>query len=189
MSTPDKRLEWGWRTEVGVRAKTRSEIEQVFALFEDAVASARHVPPPKKVEAPKPLIFIGHGRSSQWRDLKDHLAEQHGYTVKSFESGARAGHTIRDVLEELMTKSTFALLVLTAEDEQSDGQARARQNVVHEVGLFQERLGFQKAIMLVEEGCESFSNVQGVIQIRFSTANIRETFGDVLATVRRESQA
>lgn len=188
MSTPDRRFVWGWQTDVGVRAQSRSEIEQVFALFEDAVPTARHVPPPKKVETPKPLIFVGHGRSSQWRDLKDHLTEQHGYLVKSFESGARAGHTIRDVLEELMTQSTFAVLVLTAEDEQADGQLRARQNVVHEVGLFQGKLGFQKAIMLVEEGCEGFSNVQGVLQIRFSAGNIRETFGDVLATLRRESQ-
>ena len=39
--------------------------------------------------------------------------------------------TIRDILERMMDRSTFAILVLTAEDEQADGELRARQNVVH----------------------------------------------------------
>jgi hypothetical protein len=31
-----------------------------------------------------------------------------------------------------------------------------------------------------------FSNIEGIRQIRFSKGNIRESFGDVLATPRRE---
>jgi len=63
---------------------------------------------------------------------------------------------------------------------------RARQNVIHELGLFQGKLGFSRAIILLEEGTEQFSNIQGIEQIRFSKGNIRETFGEVLATIRRE---
>jgi predicted nucleotide-binding protein len=40
--------------------------------------------------------------------------------------------------------------------------------------------------MLLEENVEEFSNVQGVQYIRFSKNNIKETFGEVLATLRRE---
>lgn len=40
--------------------------------------------------------------------------------------------------------------------------------------------------MLLEEGTQEFSNIQGIQQIRYSKGNIRETFGDVLATIRRE---
>lgn len=39
---------------------------------------------------------------------------------------------------------------------------------------------------MLEEGVEEFSNVQGVQHISFSKSNIKETFGDVLATLRRE---
>jgi len=67
-----------------------------------------------------------------------------------------------------------------------DGTVRARQNVIHEIGLFQGRLGFTKAIVLKEEGTEEFSNIHGVQQIRYSRGNIRETFGDVLATLSKE---
>jgi len=66
------------------------------------------------------------------------------------------------------------------------GEFRARQNVVHETGLFQGKLGFSRAIVVVEEGVEVFSNLQGIDQIRYSKGNIKETFGAVLATLRRE---
>ena len=40
--------------------------------------------------------------------------------------------------------------------------------------------------MLLEDGVEEFSNIQGIEQIRFGKKNIKETFGEVLATLRRE---
>jgi predicted nucleotide-binding protein len=169
---------------VTVQAKTRSDVESVFAVFEAARERCQISEPPQV--QPSPVIFIGHGRSSQWRDLKDHLHEKHHYKVEAYETGARAGHSIRDILEEMIDKSSFAVLVLTAEDEQINGGIRARQNVIHEAGLFQGRLGFPRAIMLIEAGVEEFSNVQGVQYIQFSRENIKETFGEVLATLRRE---
>jgi predicted nucleotide-binding protein len=86
----------------------------------------------------------------------------------------------------MIQKSSFALLVLTAEDEQGDGHFRARQNVIHEAGLFQGKLGFPRAIILLEEGVENLSNLDGVQYINFKQNNIRETFGDVVATIKRE---
>jgi predicted nucleotide-binding protein len=173
-----------YNVQVNVQATTRSDVESVFAVFE-AARERCTVPEPPQVQ-PSPIVFIGHGRSSQWRDLKDHLHEKHHYTVEAYETGARAGHSIRDILEDMVAKSSFAVLVLTAEDEQADGGLRARQNVIHEAGLFQGRLGFHRAIMLLEVGVEEFSNVQGVQYIQFSRENIKETFGEVLATIRRE---
>ena len=38
-------------------------------------------------------------------------------------------------------------------------------NVIHEVGLFQGRLGANKAIILLEDGCEEFSNIQGLVRM------------------------
>lgn len=175
-------------TRINVRADSRSSIESIFEVFESTQESCR-LPPvsePNRVLPSPPVIFIGHGQSTQWRDLKDHLQEKHEYKIEAYETGARAGHTIRDILEEMVTKSSFAVLVLTAEDEQADGNYRARQNVIHETGLFQGRLGFHRAIMLLEEDVEALSNVQGIQYIRFSQNNIKETYGEVLATLRRE---
>ena len=75
------------------------------------------MPVPKEKDQIRPIVFIGHGRSGLWRELKDHLQDLHGYAIEAFETGARAGHTVRDVLEDLLARASFAILVLTAEDE------------------------------------------------------------------------
>ncbi len=173
---------------VRVEAPNRSKIQTVFNVF-DKHAEASQLPIPEKPPEPplpKPTVFIGHGRSPQWRDLKDHLQDKHGYTVEAYEIGARAGHAVRDVLQDMLKRSSFATLVMTGEDETTEGGLRARQNVIHEAGLFQGRLGFNRAIVLLEEGTEEFSNIQGIEQIRFSRGNIKETFGDILAVLYRE---
>jgi hypothetical protein len=170
-------------TEVTVSAPDRATIHDVMAVFDGAAAGS--VRPPKAAEA-TPCIFIGHGGDAQWRDLKDHLHEKHGYTVEAYEIGARAGHAIRDILGEMLTKSSFAILVMTAEDHVTTGKFHPRLNVVHEAGLFQGKLGFDRAVVLLEQGTEEFSNIAGIQQIRFAKGNIRETFGEVIATLRRE---
>lgn len=164
-----------------------SQIEEVFNVFEKNLEESKIPPPPPPAPTVAgPKIFIGHGRSPLWRDLKDHLTDKQGYSVTAYEVGARAGHTIRDILDEMLTAGSFALLVMTGEDETISGDLRPRQNVVHELGLFQGKLGFSRAIAVVENGVELFSNIDGVQQLRFSPGNIAEVYGDVLATLRRE---
>ena len=110
----------------------------------------------------------------------------HGYTVIAYEIGARAGHAIRDILKSMIAHSSFAVLVMTAEDKDPDDNFHARPNVIHELGLFQGYLGFDRAIALLEEGTQEFSNIHGMHQLRYDRGRIKETFGDVLATIRRE---
>ena len=171
-----------------VAAPDHPRIEAVFSVFEKDIDESRIPLEPRPLTPPpqKPIVFIGHGHSTLWRDLKDQLQDQHGYEVVAYEVGARAGHQIRDVLEQMLSQSNFAILVMTGEDKTTDHRLHPRQNVVHELGLFQGRLGFSRAIVLLEEGTEEFSNINGVHQIRFSKGNVKETFGDVLATLNRE---
>ena len=170
---------------IEVTAPQRGEIQRTFEVFERHAEHDRvQLDPPS---LPKPTIFIGHGRDSQWRDLRDHLSDKHGYRVEAYEIGAQAGFSIQAILGTKLEQATMALLVLTAEDAGADGVSRPRQNVVHELGLFQGRLGFPKAIAIVEVGTEDFSNLQGTEQIRFKHGQIAATFGDVLATLRREA--
>jgi predicted nucleotide-binding protein len=75
---------------------------------------------------------------------------------------------------------------MTAEDEMGDGRTQARMNVIHEVGLCQGRLGFNKTFVLLEDGCEEFSNIQGLGQIRFPKGNVKAAFEDIREALKRE---
>ena len=86
----------------------------------------------------------------------------------------------------MLDDASMAFLVLTAEDQRADGELTARINVVHEVGLFQGRLGLRRAIVLLEEGCEEFSNIHGLGQIRFPPANVDAVFEKIRAVCERE---
>ena len=131
-------------------------------------------------------VFIGHGRSLAWRVLKDFIKDRLGLPYDEFNRVPVAGVTNIARLSEMLDASAIALIILTAEDEQVDGTTHARMNVIHEVGLFQGRLGFTKAIALLEEGCEEFSNIQGLGQIRFPKGNIAAAFEEVRLVLERE---
>ena len=131
-------------------------------------------------------VFIGHGRSLLWRELKDFVEDRLKLPVDEFNRVPVAGVTNIERLSEMMGEAAIALLVMTGEDEQPHGKLRARMNVVHEAGLFQGRLGFSRAIVLLEDGCEEFSNIAGLGQIRFPKGQIRSTFEEIREVFERE---
>ena len=97
-----------------------------------------------------------------------------------------AGYSTKERLQQMLESTDFAFLVMTAEDEHADSTLHARANVIHEAGLFQARLGFNRAVLLLEGSCEEFSNVAGITQIRFPKGDIRTVFEDVRQVLERE---
>jgi predicted nucleotide-binding protein len=97
-----------------------------------------------------------------------------------------AGVTTIARLMQMLDDAAIAFLIMTAEDEQAGGKVHARMNVIHEAGLFQGRLGFERAIIMLEEGCEEFSNVHGLGQIRFPKGKISDAFEEVRRVLERE---
>lgn len=171
-------------TEAKLTHPDRSVLYEMFDLFEAGAAEASSsYPVTEDIASTRTAIFLGHGNSGTWRELKEFLELQH-YDVVTYETEKRLGDSVKETLERMLYRCNFAVLLHTAEDEQRDGAMRARQNVVHETGLFQGRLGFARAIIVREEQCDSFSNVEGINEIRFKS--VREAFGEVLLGIRRE---
>lgn len=131
-------------------------------------------------------VFIGHGRATAWKDLKDFVQERLKLPWDEFNRVPVAGVTNIARLSEMLDAAAIAFLVMTAEDERADGKLQARMNVIHEAGLFQGRLGFARAIVLLEEGCEEFSNIAGLGQIRFPQGNIAAAFEEIRRVLERE---
>ncbi|MFJ6671947.1 TIR domain-containing protein [Actinosynnema sp. NPDC091369] len=131
-------------------------------------------------------VFIGHGRSALWREFKDFVEGRLNLPWDEFNRVPVAGTTNVERLVKMLDEAAVAFLILTAEDERADGATVARQNVVHEVGLFQGRLGFSRAIVMLEEGCAEFSNISGLGHIRFPAGKISAAFEEVRRVLERE---
>lgn len=138
-------------------------------------------------KAKENCIFIGHGRSSVWAKVNVFLHDENNLKTNYFERENHTSESIVPILEDFLSKSTFAILVMTAEDETAEEKIRARQNVVHEAGLFQGRLGFGKVVILKQKGLEEFSNIDGLQYIEFSDDHVEQTFYELGRKLKKEN--
>ena len=166
---------------------TRKTIVDLINLVRHAVS---HISRKQVVSHQRPAvgkrIFIGHGHSAAWRELKDFVEDRLGLPTDEFNRVPIAGIHNTERLRQMLKSASMAFLVMTAEDERQDGTSHARLNVVHEAGLFQGRLGFNRAIVLLEEGCEEFSNIDGLGQLRFAKGEIGSKFEEIRRVLERE---
>ena len=165
-----------------LREQLRLQVQRlaIFLAHVDAATQQTIAP------AGPPIVFFGHGRSPVWREVKDFVDERLHLRWEEFNREAVAGTTTFARLEEMLSRSHFALLVMTAEDEHADAKLHARENVVHEVGLFQGHLGPKKAIILQETTCAEFSNIHGLSTIRFPSGHVSAAFEEVRRVLERE---
>lgn len=157
-------------------------VNRVTTLVDSVTSSAQKALVPHSGNR----VFIGHGRSLQYLKLKDFLEGRLSLPWDEFNRESTAGIATTARLETMLENSTFAFLIMTAEDEHADETLHARENVVHEVGLFQGKLGMRRAIILKEEGCQVFSNLHGLTYIGFPKGNISATFEEIRLVLERE---
>lgn len=160
----------------------QQRVKQRLPFLENLVRSFGAAIPGKR-------IFIGHGRSLEWLRLKSFLSDRLSLDCDEFNIEPAPGIHTTDRLEAMLSKAGMAFLVMTAEDKHVDGTVHARENVVHEVGLFQGRIGSLRAIVMLEDGCAKFSNLDGLTVIFFPQNDIPARFEDVRRVLEREGFA
>jgi predicted nucleotide-binding protein len=131
-------------------------------------------------------VFIGHGHSEVWKELRDFIRDRLHLEWEEYSRIMTAGQSRKERLSNMLNSSCFAFLIMTAEDENPNGELQARMNVIHEVGLFQGRLGFEKAIILLEKDCQEFSNISGLDYIPFDKDNIVAIYEKIREVLERE---
>ena len=176
------------------RAPDDDEVRMLFlavgscaAFVADLIASR---PPTPRDQLPVrvPCIFLGHGRSDLWAKVVSDVLVPHGLSHVEFNSDTAVSRTAVARLEEMLARATFAVIVVTAEDDSGDGGRRARQNVIHEIGFFQGALGFERVALLVQDGVEWLSNLEGLQQIRFAGDRIEAAWFELQRVLKREGQ-
>jgi predicted nucleotide-binding protein len=114
-------------------------------------------------------VFIVHGHNEALKDKVARFVERLDLEPIILHEQPNRGRTIIEKLIEYSDVS-FAIVLLTADDkggpidaDLSAFGARARQNVILELGLFLGKLGRERVCALYESGVEIPSDYQGVL--------------------------
>lgn len=124
----------------------------------------------------KGVAFIAHGRSPLYLEVFHYIKDELKLEPVAFETEDHTSEQITEILNQYLDRATVAIIVMTGEIKTLENRLHARQNVVHEAGLFQAKLGFDRVALLKENGVESFSNVQGLVYIPFDPTDISGCF-------------
>jgi predicted nucleotide-binding protein len=156
-----------------------TSIIERLPLFESPLEAASASP----AAAPAALrVFVVHGHNESARLAVVRFLENTStnFSVQVLSEAVNQGRTIIEKFEAEAGLATFAVVVLTGDDEggpkvstmPSTGKVptdkwhlRGRQNVVLELGYFFGKLGRGKVVILYEEGVELPSDVQGIAYI------------------------
>jgi sugar/nucleoside kinase (ribokinase family) len=130
-------------------------------------------------------VFVAHGADPQWQQVKTFLEGECGLPVFGLDEQAQGSDLAHEIRVHL-AECGFGVCVFTAETTGPGDLGYAGQTVVHQAGLLQGRYGFRRVAILVEHGCQAFSNVAGLIRLDFPPGRIESTFWQLERMLRRE---
>lgn len=149
------------------------DIEYIFELNAQFTATES-----KENENPQ-RIFISHGSSKDWMQVQNYIEKDLELDTLELAQEPNKGRTVLQKLNEESDKCSYTVVVMTGDDIISEGEIRARENVMHEIGFFQGKYGLEKVCLLYEEGTKIPSNIHGLVYIPFPPNVITATFGSL----------
>lgn len=126
------------------------------------------------IEAPS--VFVVHGHDNVAREEVARLLERLGLKAIILHEQANEGNTIIEKFEAHAGRAAFAVVLLTpddigyAKDHAVDARARARQNVLIELGFFLGALGRPKVCALRKGDVEIPTDYAGVVYVDMDEA-------------------
>ena len=108
-------------------------------------------------------VFIVHGHDEAMKAQVQLLFERAGLDGIVLHEQPDKGRTIIEKLLGESEGAVYAVALFSPDDKQADGTARARQNVVLEVGYFLGKLGRDRVRILVKGDVAIPSDFQGII--------------------------
>lgn len=156
----------------------RSQLETlrrtIDHIFEIRSNSELAVP---ESNSPSPRVFISHGRANDWREVQSYIERDIGIPTLELAQEPNLGRTVLQKLEQETSNCTSAVIVMTGDDADAEGNRRARENVLHEIGFLQAKYGLSAVCLLHEEDTSIPSNIHGLVYIPFPNDTVRATFG------------
>jgi predicted nucleotide-binding protein len=108
-------------------------------------------------------VFIIHGHDNEMKPQVQLLLTRANLNDVVLHECPDKGRTVIDKLEQESEGACYAIALLSPDDELADGQYRARQNVILEIGYFLGKLGKEKVRMLKRGDVEIPTDLQGIL--------------------------
>lgn len=147
------------------------DIDHIFAIR----ASSELATPVAVGNAPR-CVFISHGHGPEWREVQSHIEKDLSLNTIELEQEPNQGRTVLGKLCEYSTHCDSAVIVMTGDDVDAEGQLRARENVIHEIGFFQGKYGRDRVCVLYEDGVKKPSNIDGLVYAPFPKGLIKASY-------------
>ena len=149
-----------------LRQAVRGLEEALESEGEHALQPARVQQPPRQAQSDSRKVFVVHGHDEGAREAVARFIEKLGFEPIILHEQANQGRTIIEKVEA-HGDVRFAVVILTPDDEGCEKggkpRARARQNVVLELGYFIGRLGRKHVCALKRGDVEIPSDFAGVV--------------------------
>lgn len=180
----------------GINLKTKAltgtfarwQLERLVRTLDEAMeirASSTPAPTSGAVVLQRRRVFLSHGRSQAWLEVQAYIEKDLAISTMELAQEASSGMTIIEKLETGADACDAAVIVMTGDDTDSAGQARARENVMHEIGYFHGKYGRRRVVLLHEEGVSVPTNLSGIVYVPFPKGMVSAATG----TLARELKA
>jgi predicted nucleotide-binding protein len=158
------------------KAKFIALLGQAIRFLEDEIADQEELPPSnvKAIRpAPKNEVFVVHGHDEAALQAVARFLERLELPAIVLREQPDQGRTIIEKFEDCASRVGFAVVLLTPDDiagTSSAPAARARQNVIFELGYFAGKLGRGRTCLLRRGAVEIPSDLYGVIYTELDPA-------------------
>lgn len=149
-----------------------SQLNRTFlGYFIEALNDIANANPEVDIEKPKKIdgdvVFIIHGHDNELKNEVLLLLKRAGVNAIVLHEQADKGRTIIDKLIEESNNAGYAVALLTPDDLTENGNTRARQNVILEIGYFIGIVGKERLRMVVKSNIEIPSDLGGILYEKY----------------------
>lgn len=137
---------------------------------------------PAAIAEQLPKAFISHGKKSEALTKLQQFLSALGIEPIIVEAQPSLGKTVDDKVNYYLDRSDLVVILATGDDT-IEGKLHPRQNVIHEIGLAQNKHA-EKIIYLLEEGAQFPSNINPMVWERFNQENMENVFLRIIIELR-----
>jgi len=159
------------RNEDGVWVPKASSQEQCVKRLEERIKQTA-------------TIWLIHGGGSQiWLEIGKFIEHDLKLRYVEFSDLTSKRFFVAERVQTMVGASELAIAVMSSEDKTAEGKMRARQNVIHEIGLAQGVLGWDRVLLLREKGIEDFTNMAGLVYVSYNREDLQACFSELRSQI------